>query len=237
VEVVAMLKRTVWWSCAVWLSLASAASAGIVFEQPPNLGGGIGSDTAFYEIIGSPEVWQLVADNVQVSESAEIRQISWWGFYGGNFDGTSDPPVGDEYMRVRLYAPRQSDGLPDNSAILYEESILNASRMATGRVIFGGSPEFRYEADLGTAFLLQANTLYWFEIVQLGDVDSHYRWSYGTGIVLGRANSNPIVPDWFFSPGSFAFQLSTIPEPQNAALVGVVSLVLARRRRWRSSPC
>lgn len=228
-----MLKRTVLWSCAVWLSLASAAPAGIVFEQLPNLGGGIGSDTAFYEVIGSPEVWQLVADNVQVSESAEIRQISWWGFYGGNFDGTSDPPVGDEYMRVRLYAPRSSDGLPDNSAILYEESFLNASRTATGRVIFGGSPEFRYEADLSTAFLLQANTLYWLEIVQLGDVDSLYRWSYGSGLRPGFAFLNSIVDDWRFTNGSYAFQLSTIPEPQAAALVGVVALVLVRRRtRW-----
>lgn len=225
-----MLKRAVWWSCPVWLSLASATPAGIVFEQLPNLGGGIGSDTAFYEVMGFPEVWQLVADNVQVSESAEIRRVTWWGFYGGNFDGTSDPPAGDEYMRVRFYAPRSSDGLPDDSAVLYEETFLNASRAATGRFIFGGSPEFRYEANLGTSFVLQSSTVYWLEIVQLGDVDSTYRWEYGTGVVSGRANSNPIVPNWVFNNGSFAFQLSTIPEPQTAALIGVVALLLVRRR-------
>ncbi|OWY71291.1 hypothetical protein B7486_11910 [cyanobacterium TDX16] len=232
-----MLKRAVWWSCPVWLSLASAAPAGIVFEQLPNLGGGGGSDTAFYEVMGFPEVWQLVADNVQVSESAEIRRVTWWGFYGGNFDGTSDPPAGDEYMRVRFYAPRSSDGLPDDSAVLYEETFLNASRAATGRFIFGGSPEFRYEANLGTSFVLQSSTVYWLEIVQLGDVDSHYRWSYGSGLRPGFAFLNSIVDDWRFTNGSYAFQLSTIPEPQAAALVGVSALVFVRWRRGRLSPC
>jgi len=205
---------------------------GIIVDQPPNLGGGIGADTAFYEVIGFPEVWQLVADNVRVNESATVRQVTWWGFYGGNFDGSTDPPVGDEYMRVRFYAPRPNDGLPDNSAILYEETFLNATRVATGRVIFGGSPEFRYEADLSTAFLLQANTLYWLEIAQLGDVDSHYRWEYGTGVIPGRANSNHIVPDWIFNNGGFAFQLSSVPEPGSLCLFVTAGPFFLKRPCW-----
>lgn len=227
-----MLTRVVWWACPVWLGLASVAGAEIIIYQPPvQVGGGLGSDTEFYEAIGLPETWQLNADNISLSSAAIVRQVAWWGFYGGNFDGTSDPPIGDEYMRVRFYAPRMSDALPDESAILYEETFLNASRTATGQVIFGGSPEFRYEANLSTPFPLQSNTLYWLEIAQIGDVDSHFRWEVGVGLVPGRATSNPIVPDWYFNSGSFAFQLSSIPEPQAAALLALASLTLHRRRR------
>jgi hypothetical protein len=227
-----MLKRAVAWSCAVWLSLAPAAPAEIVVDQQPVIvAGGPSSDTEFYEFIGPPEAWQLLADNVRVSESASIRHISWWGFYGGNFAGTSDPPPADEYMRVRFYTPRSNDGLPDSSAILYEETFLNASRIATGRLIHGGSPEFRFDADLSVPFAMLANTVYWLEVAQIGDVDSTFRWIYTVGVLRDYAFLNSIVSDWHLNEGvSLAFQLSTIPEPLTAALVGIVSLVLVRRR-------
>lgn len=210
---------------------------GIVVDQQPTIvAGGPSSDTAFFELIGLPETWQLLADNVQVNESATVRQVTWWGFYGGNFDGSTDPPVGDEYMRVRFYAPRPGDGLPDSSSILFEETFRNATRTATGRVIFGGSPEFRYEAELSTSFLLQANTPYWLEMAQLGDVDSTFRWEYAFGVIAGHAFSNPAVPDWQFVNSSFAFQLSSVPEP--SSLCHFVAFVLflkgsswGRRRR------
>ena len=234
-----MLTRAVWWSCPVWLGLVSAAGAEIVVDQQPVIvAGGPSSDTAFYEFIGPPEGWQLLADNVRVSESASIRHVSWWGFYGGNFAGTNDPPAGDEYMRVRFYASRSSDGLPDSSAILYEETFLNASRIATGRLIHGGSPEFRFDADLTVPIAMQASAVYWLEVAQIGDVDSTFRWIYTVGVLRDYAFLNSIVSDWHLSEGvSLAFQLSTIPEPQTAALVGVVAMVLVRRRRGRLSPC
>ncbi|MCC7313900.1 MAG: hypothetical protein IT419_03700 [Planctomycetes bacterium] len=196
---------------------------GIVVDQQPNLTGGQGSDTSFINGVGVP-FWQLLADNIRLGQSATIRQITWWGFYGGDFDeapDAHDPPTGPESFRVRLYAPRTSDDLPDSSNILFEETILNPPRASTGRTLLlpGIPDEYRYQAELSAPFLLDADLLYWLEVVQLGDLDSHFRWERGTGLQLGFYYLNPVVSDWTSSPGSFAFELSTIPEPGTGGLL------------------
>lgn len=202
---------------------------GIVFEQLPNRSGGPAADTDYISGNGLP-YWQLEADNVLLNESAVIRHITWWGFYGLDFDqspGAHDPPAGLETMRIRLYGARTSDGLPDSLSILFEQTLVNPSRTNTGRTLLlpGAPAEYRFEADLGNPIGLSSNVLYWLEIVQFGDQSSLFRWEYGTGRINGRAFSNPIVPNWFGTEGSFAFQLSTIPEPSSLCLVSLCVLL------------
>ncbi|OWY70597.1 hypothetical protein B7486_13340 [cyanobacterium TDX16] len=196
---------------------------GVIFEQLPNRSGGPAADTDYISGNGLP-YWQLEADNILLSESALIRHITWWGFYGGDSDpspGADDPPTGPETMRIRLYSARAGDGLPDSSDILFEESFHNPSRTATGRRILTPTApdEYRFEADLAVPFTLISGLPYWLEVVQFGDQASLFRWEHGTGLINGRAFNNPIVPNWYGTEGSFAFQLSTIPEPSSFGLL------------------
>lgn len=196
---------------------------GIVVSQPPDLGGGQASDSSFINGVGDP-FWQLLADNIQLSKFATIRHVTWWGFYGGDFDeapDAHDPPAGDEAMRIRLYSARPGDGLPDSSDILFKESFLNPSRTATGRTLLlpGIPAEYRFEVDLSFPLSLDSSVLYWLEISQVGDLDSHFRWQRGLGTLIGRASSNPITPNWQTISGSMAFELSAIPEPGTAGLL------------------
>lgn len=206
---------------------------GIVVSQLPDLGGGQASDTSFVNGAGDP-YWQLLADNIQLSQSATIRHITWWGFYGGDFDktpGAHDPPVGDETMRIRLYSARVGDGLPDNSNILFQQSFLNPSRAATGRTLLlpGIPAEYRFEVNLGSPLNLDSSVLYWLEISQEGNLDSHFRWQRGLGTLIGRASNNPITPNWQAISGSMAFELSMIPEPGTVSVLLICALI---PHRW-----
>lgn len=233
-------------SVAIVLGVATLVAArpsfagpvdGIVFQQPPTFLGGPGSDTEFISAASGQQVWQLIADNVVLDSTADIRRITWLGFYGGSGQ-PHDPPDGPETMRIRFHGARPSDGLPDDDNMIFEESFLNPSRTPTGNLVnVGGFPEeFFFEVDLSDPVTLEASTLYWLEIVQVGDVDSHFRWENGFGLVDNFAFVNGNVPDWQSTIGSLAFQLSTIPEPSSGLLVCWGAMLVARRparrRRW-----
>lgn len=210
------------------------ARADIIFEQLPSNGYAAISDTDYYTNTYGP-AWQLLAHDFSVSLSAPIQRITWWGCYGGG-GHPIDPPPGDEYMRIRLYQPRDSDALP--GGILYEQTILNVSRVATGRIVGlpGGPPEYRYQFDLLAPFEAEANTSYWLEIVQLGDVASTFRWEDSASNTDGLAVANPWFPDWTLNPPgvSVAFQLSNVPEPKTHVLATVAgALAIERGRRKR----
>jgi hypothetical protein len=207
---------------------------GIVLDQQPTQGGGLGSDTAFRNDFGNP-TWQQVADDVMLDSSATIRRLTWWGFYH------EDNPPATESMRLRFYDVRPADGLPGN--ILFEESFLNPSRTATGLVIFTGVDphEYKYEVNLTTPFDLLAEIPYWLEIVQLGDPDIAFRWESGFASPEDQiAFSNPYVPDWMLTTSGLlnnAFQLSTIPKPSTLALFGLGLLLAGKRRSRREAKC
>jgi hypothetical protein len=218
--------------------LMSAPRGGVVFEQLPNRTSGQASDSDFITDTGLP-FWQLEADNVQLSESAIIRRITWWGFYGLDFDKSPDahdPPDRDETMQIRLYSARVGDGLPNSYDILFEQSFLNPTRTATGRTLLlpGIPAEYQFQVDLGSPLNLDSNVLYWLEVAQVGDQSSLFRWERGIGLINGRAFSNPIVPDWQGTTGSFAFSLSAIPEPSSLSLLSLCvapNLLLGRGGR------
>lgn len=225
------MMRSVVLVCVVVAGSASYGRAETIWDQQPTGTGGVSADTEFVDDLGRL-TWELEADNILLTTSATVRQLTWWGLYGGNFSGSPDPPVGDEWFRIRFYAPRGGDGLPDDANILSEQFLLNPTRVYTGRDFFGGSAhEFLYEAPLNEAFFLASDTLYWLEIVQFGDVESHFRWEFGSGALAGRAFVNPVVSDWRFVGGNFAFQLSSVPEPGTIWLVfAVVPFLISRHR-------
>lgn len=195
-------------------------------HQPYNFGGGA-SDTLLQESEFLPPIWQLVADDVMLTEPAVIRRIVFWGFY--HFDSQ---PVVDETFRVRLYDARPGDGLPGD--VVYESFLLNPQRSFTGRfIITSGAPaEFRFSSDLTTPLVLDAQTPYWLEVAQDGILESHFRWEFSISGDLNQSFLNPIVGDWTPTPGDTAYQLIAIPEPSTLFLL-ILGVTIYRSRRAR----
>src|SRR5262245_56333025 len=96
---------------STFLILVACANsrASIFFDQQPLNTGGPDSDTAY--ITSGQSYWQRVADDVQLTNSATLNRIMFWGFYGGQFDRVEPPPT-EEVMRLRFYDARPGDGLP-----------------------------------------------------------------------------------------------------------------------------
>ena len=178
-------------------------------------------------MFGQPS-WQRIADDILLDSAVTIRRINWWGFY--NLD---NPPV-TETMRIRFYGAREVDGLPDDSNIVFEESFLNPSRIATGRTVFTGvdPDEYIYQVNLTPPIQLDAATPYWLEIVQIGDVDTAFRWEVSQAEQNGQAFINEATVDWRSTLPSLtadtAFQL-IIPEPSVFGLCICGFLFLRRR--------
>jgi len=211
-------------SVAVWtLSAAFAtglARADLIFEQQPSRNGGYAGDLDFYSDSGV-RVWQQTADDFDIQSDAIVGRVSFYGFYGGSYSGSLDPPSGDETIRIRLYATRPADGLP--GSVLYDESFLNPSRVPTGEVVATARahPEYFYEVESRKPMALSANITYWLEIVQVDLVDSHFRWEGSGSTGSPFAFLNPNVADWTLSAplnNNMAFRLSTIPEPATLVL-------------------
>ncbi len=199
---------------------------GIVVDHQPIQTGGPASDTE--HLFGGEPSWQLLADELLLSEAATIRRVNWWGFY------YYDNPPATETMRVRFYDARPGDALPGN--VLFEESFLNPSRTATGEIIgAGGLPaEYLFEVDLTTPMLLEPDVPYWFEAVQVGDIDTTFRWEFSAADINGHAFINNNLPDWQHTTSlmaDLAFQLSTVPEPGTLGLCLVGIILLGRRSR------
>jgi hypothetical protein len=235
-----MLNRAVWWSCQVWLCLASAAPAEIVIDHQPYNTGGPAADTSFIDIT-TPLTAQHSADDFILDMPVTIRHVTWWGFYGSTFTSPAEQPPQTQTMRIRVYGARAQDGLP--GSVLFEEAMVDPAFAWTGRqVLTGAVPnEYKFDVDLTTPMHLVSSRRYWLEIVQLESSNSLYRWEYSrTSEINGFAFQNAATIDWFHTQSitsDLAFQLSTIPEPTTAALFGIASMILIQNRRRRSSPC
>ena len=214
------------------LAITSVVRGGIIVDHQPTLGGGLAADTDFVTDTGYPNYWQLVADDFLLSSPATVGHIVFWGFYGGTFGGNPNPPNGSETIRIRFYDARPGDALPGN--VLYEENLLNPSRVWTGAYVDIAHPQFRFESDLPTPASFSANTRYWLEVVQLGIPDSEFRWEFSPSDGTYLADANPAFPNWqIVGPDPLpnnAFQLWDTPEPDSLALVFLgIGAGIARR--------
>jgi len=161
---------------AALLVCAATARADIIVDHQPYNVGGPASDTQFSYF--GDAAWQQAADDIRLAEPSAAQKLVWWGFYGGQGEnpGSVNPPTVPESLRIRFYDARSTDGLP--GSVLREETFLNPTRAATGRLVYDGvlHREFRFEADLAMPFNLDSSTTYWLELVQLGNSvirDSH----------------------------------------------------------------
>jgi hypothetical protein len=222
---------------AVWVvAQAASASADIVFEQVPNQSSGGVSDTDAY-FFGQEHFWEWLADDFQLSEPARITQVAFWGFF---YDAYYAPD--QETMRIRFLGARDSDGLPDENAVLYSETFQNPAREATGQqVLVGpGPPEYRYLIDLSSPLWVVPNTRYWLEVVQIGDPESDFSWESARttspqDVIAGISAVHP--EDWTYAGVRFslAFQL-LIPEPNAFGLL-IFGFLLSPWRRHRRGVC
>lgn len=215
---------------------AGGSDSPIVDHPPLNTGGGA-SDTS-YTLDPSPlERWQQIADDFVLGESAVVRRIVWWGFYGDTFDEFPEPAPDSEQFRIRFYGARAGDGLPDDDNILFEDSFVDPMRVATGRVILTGPapPEYVYQADFPVPLSLDENTPYWLEIVQDGNIESLFRWEVSVAEETGQAFRNLGTDDWQSSlpqlMADTAFQLLEVPEPGSGVLLALGLCALSRRTR------
>ncbi len=204
----------------------------LVDHQPHPVGGAF-SDTDL-PYLGLP-FWQRLADDILLTQPppGPVTHIVWWGFYGGTFDEVPEPPPATETMRIRFYDARPTDGLPGSA--LFEETLLDPLRTPTGRRIGLGPlpPEYIFEADLTTPYQLDANVPYWLEIVQLGDLNSTFRWEFSIAQLTGQAFINASNGDWQNTApqltGDTAFQLWTVPEPTSVVLFALGMCLFGRR--------
>ena len=221
--------------CVGDVVFCSTASADVLWDQVPNQRGGYVSDTD-QTFFGQEHYWQRMADDFQLGADAALTQASVYAFFYNSYSAPDD-----EVVRLRLYHARLSDGLPDENAILYEQTVQNPSRQETGEHVLAGSdgPEYRYTIDLETPFTAAAETKYWLEFIQLGDPDSDFVWesSHVLSALDNAAGNNAVHPNWAYTaPGNgFAFQLLT-PEPGTVGLV-LFGLVFSRRRCVRRGAC
>lgn len=201
-------------------------AGGLVIDHQPLNSGGLGSDSLFVDFPNS----QFVADNFTAPSSVIIRRIGWHGFYDLNIE-----PSGNETIRLQIYLPRQSDGLPGD--LVYSEEFLNPSRQWTGRTILTSAAprEYQYQVDLANGVPIIQSQIYWLEIAGIGDISSAFRWEFSdTALLDGFAFKNPITVDWRSTiPDAIvnnAFQLSTVPEPSTFCFSLVVAFLLTSRR-------
>ena len=187
------------------LALAHA-SFGVVLDHSMNPFSAPKSDTGVSP--GGVIPGKKPADVFVLKHPAIIRHITWWGFH------LRDVAPVTETMRIRFYDARASDGLP--GTVLFEENSPDPYRIATGivdTVLGGPAAELRFEWDLSTPVSLEADTPYWFEVVQLGDTETRFLWRGANVEETGRAVMETGL-DWTLHNGfDMAFQLSTIPEP------------------------
>lgn len=204
------------------VGFSTAARASIVFSQVQTHVGGGTSDTEF--LYFGNQVWERSADDFVLSAPATINGVTWWGFFGNFYDLNPEPPPLAQTVRMSVYEPRPTDGLPGN--LLYQELVVDPSRTATGFTVSEGAglPEFRYDVTLANPWLLDSSQRYWLEITQMDDLPSTFRWNYSNGNGTPYALISPLTANnWRYisSGANLAFQLTQIPEPAFALpLVG-----------------
>lgn len=210
------------------LYAGAGVRASIIIDHQPHPYGGLGSDTLFPAPGGGQPVWQQVADDFVWPTAEPVTQVNFWGFYN------ADNPPATETMRLRFYESLQLDGLPGN--VLKEVLIQNPSRVWTGGWIGVGiiPREYLYQVSLGAPVSLDAGTKYWLEVVQIGDLTTHFRWEYSINDANGMATANSIHADWQNTfpniPGDTAFQLIS-PEPTSLAMLALGLVFTTWRRR------
>lgn len=227
----AVISATVFCAIACHPALAGPGDMNdlIVVDHQPHPFGGFASDTLFLDMFDNP-FSQRVADDFELTTAVSIGAINWWGFYD------LDNPPAEETFRIRFYGARAGDGLPDESNVVFEQMVDTPARTATGRrvAVSVGPDEYLYETALSSAVSLSAQTPYWLEVVQIGDLNTAFRWEFSEADLNAQAGINPTSGDWVSSAPvtvDAAFQLVAIPEPASGLIAVLLGLGAAVYRK------
>jgi hypothetical protein len=198
-------------------------SGDLLFRQAPDQAFALDSDTAFVRF--GQQTSALTADNFMLSQNSPLCGVRFFGVYGADRVEPPpyivDPPL-TETMGVRVYS--DAGGLP--GSVLWEQTFSDAQRARSGRTV-AVSPnrdEFVYTKTFFDCFAAAANTQYWANIYQVGDIGSRWRWeaSYSD---QSHAQQFPIGAPWHLTAGvgsyGMAFELHATPEP----LAGVLLMI------------
>lgn len=182
------------------LSSVSAGQAASFLQSPGHFGG-FGSDGSVFS----------VADDFQFAEGTSISGLNWWGGY-------FNPPSGTDPFTVRLYA--DDGGRP--GTLLQQFVFDSVAKESTGQFVNGGPrlyPEFRYSAVLGKPFLAEAGATYWLSIIN--PPRDTWLWEASASLADLGVQRSFSRQDWLPYFDNAAFELTSVPEPENTVVAGL----------------
>jgi hypothetical protein len=140
------------------------------------------------------------AASFQLTETTDVRRISWWGGYLGS---AWYPPAGSDDFTVHIFA--DNGGQPGALMVTYTPGD-QVFRTLTGGVVDSGypggvppTPEFFYSMALPAPLTLQANTRYWISIntphyANVAFLWEGAEWNGGPNIYI--SSNDPLLGPW-----------------------------------------
>jgi hypothetical protein len=200
---------------SIALGIAGTAGADKAFDNGVPLEDG--TTSALFSNDPSPTNGFQVADDFSLEGcDTTLREVRWYGIYGGNFAEVFSPPFAVDNFRIRIFA--DGGGVPVNGAPLYELGIGNSAlRVNLGTHDYGFNTMEIFQGDLFRYSIqidpiaLNADTTYWLSIVneEVSPVDL---WAW--------VDSSPISTVGhglaFRSPPEFEWATRTRPSQQVA---------------------
>jgi MYXO-CTERM domain-containing protein len=194
-----------------------------VYSQPSQ-----GQDGLFSDGVAGQFWSQRIADNFVLDNNYVVDGIRWWG--------SSENYIFDDLTNFGAFIIEFYDdagGTPGASIGQFSVDIGDANATPTGLMNGNGGHEYQLEAPVNIA--LNGGTQYWVSVgsKNLSPGDDGFIWSLN----FNEGDGN-IAADFFdgfgystFGGFDMAFELTGVPTPGSAALLGLAGLAASRRRR------
>lgn len=166
-------------------------------------------------------------DDFSLSDQAQVTSIDWIGFSG----------PGSEFQ-IGIYA--SVPGVPISVPAATPLFQVTVTPTVTPDADFSFVRHFA--ADLGTSFLLEADTLYWLAIRNVTPGGSFWGWNGdGGGISISQGPNGygfNAISLFFTLNGEFVTDVVAVSEPATLSLfaAGLLGLAMVRRRTCRPLP-
>jgi len=205
-------------------AVAGLASANPIFSQtitnPSVSDGASASDRDPSWLRGSQ-----MADELTLASSATARSVTWWGIFG--FKNTPVTPVSFDLI---FYG--DAGGLPDGNNVISSTPVSFTSLTDTGSDL-NGEDIYEFQANL-IPTAIPGGTKIWFSVLAdtSNDPDDSFLWRVDmVGSAAGRIGlTEPFSPS-VNQAALFVLDDAPLPEPSSMALLGLGTLLIARRRR------
>jgi hypothetical protein len=216
--------KSVLMACGLAAGVFASSASAALYSQANDLA----TDWAFFSVGGPNQFFnQRMADNFSLSSAATVTSVRWFGASQNfafpdltNFTGFS----------VRIYG--DSDGIPDESNILFDSSptLAGLTITSTGFNNIGGGTQYQFDLNVGSLNLGAGN--YWFSVggLLVNNFGDTFVWSRSTQGDLNNASFFYPNSGWSaFTGNDLAFAI--IPAPSVLGLAGIAAFGAARRRR------